>query len=177
MGNFSLLLFICFVLLGISCLQQPAPTLKQSIITTTGKGDIVIYKPETDQAVFITKSGVVFKTVSIANPAQFETHKHFEVQIHNTIDSIFVDAEWIGDKVYWNANTNGLNTRNANSLALSTFYGSHVVPLCGLECNWVPIFDPITGKTTNYSASGIVNDISIDAWLKAMDFSYRALSK
>jgi hypothetical protein len=41
-------------------------------MTTTGKGDIVIYKPESDQAIFITKSGVVFKTVSISNPTKFE---------------------------------------------------------------------------------------------------------
>jgi hypothetical protein len=169
---------ICLVFIVCDSMQQkPVAPAKQAIMTTTGNGDIVIYEPEKDQAVFITKSGVVFKTVSISKPTIFETYKHFERQIHNTQDSVFVDAEWIGDKVYWSARTNGLRTRNTNNLKLMTYYENPVVFLCGNNCNWVPVFDAFSGKTTHYQAVGVVPDISIDAWSRAQSLSFSAVPK
>jgi len=144
-------------------------------VVVTGRGDVVIYESETKTAYFITKSGVLFKSVSLLKPENFSTYKSKTTKIHNTKDSLFVTAEWIGDKVFWDIHTNRLNTRNASNIGLTTLMGTEVIRLC-TDCYWGPVFDTESGKTTHYSVSGITNNVSIDEWNAAIGVTYRATS-
>jgi len=168
LGNVVIILAIL-----ISGCDYPG-TSKNNVITS-GRGDVVIYESETKTAYFITKSGVLFKSVSLLKPENFTTYKYLTAKIHNTNDSLFITAEWIGDKVFWDIRTNRLNTRDASHIGLTTVNEIEVIQLC-TECSWNKVFDPETGKTTYYSVSGITNNISIDEWNAAIGVTYRATS-
>lgn len=167
-----------FFLFGCKSDNKNDPSIKYlypSNIVTTGRGDVVIFDSETKIAHFITQSGVLFKSVSLHMPDSFSTFKRMKVRIHNTPDSLFLQAEWIGDKVFWDISTNKLNTRQSDHLGLSTIAGTEIIRLC-TACIWTPVFNPKTGKTTHYSVNGMVQNISIDEWNAVQDLTYRATS-
>ncbi|HJW28262.1 MAG TPA: hypothetical protein VJ508_03325, partial [Saprospiraceae bacterium] len=139
-----------------------------------GKGDIVIYDPNAKEAYFITKNGVLFKKIELTNPDSFATYKYLVEQIHNTSDSLFIDAEWIGDNVYWTISTSGLNTRNASDIGLVSTNGLEVIRLC-TKCTWTPVFDALAGKTSHYRVTGETKNVSIDEWNAVYDFTYVAV--
>lgn len=158
----------------------PAPdTTKQHVTTnfafSTPTGEVVIIDRAGSRATFATKSGVVFKQVDLDTPETFETHRAFEAGIHQFKDTISVEAEWIGERVYWRAETSGLKTHAADELRLVSKYGSPLVQLCG-RCNWVGVFDASEGKTVRYSVEGVATGIPIDVWTKTVDLVFRASS-
>ena len=147
-----------------------------NLAIATPTGEIVIVDREGKRATFATKSGVVFKQLDLDKPESFQTYKRFKSTIHNTGDSLSVDAEWIGEKVYWRVDTSALRTRDANNLRLTSAHNTPLVPLCE-RCPWVGVFDSDTGKTTHYAVEGVTAGISIDMWTKAQGLSYEANPK
>jgi hypothetical protein len=168
--------FLAIVMTMVTgCMEKEPSKVPSPLLTTTGAGDVVIYEPESKIAYFITKSGVLFKTVSILKPDNFRTYKEISGQIHNSTDSLSVTAEWIGEKVFWTISTNKLNTRMASNIGLTTIFGTEIIRLCTI-CDWGPVFDNNTGKTSNYSVSGTVENVSIDEWNSSYGMTYRAKS-
>lgn len=146
-----------------------------NLMASGPNGEVYIIDQNGTRLTFATRSGVIYKQVNLNAPDSFETYKSFERKIHNTTDSLFVDAEWIGEKVYWTIFTNGINTRSASSIKLNSQYGTPLIPLCE-KCNWVPVFDEESGKTTRYSIEGITPNVPIDVWNATVGISFRATS-
>jgi hypothetical protein len=185
-------LFLTFAwsLVALGCSQQDhpvqpgvAPAAKAentytitNLAIATPTGEIVIIDQEGKRATFATKSGVVFKQLDLEKPESFQTYKRFESTIHNTGDSLTVDAEWIGEKVYWRVDTSGLRTRDASNLRLTSAHDTPLVSLCD-RCDWIGVFDSDTGKTGRYSVEGVTAGISIDMWTKAQGLAYQANPK
>ena len=154
------------------------PALEKMYQTTnlgfaTPTGEVVIVDEGGKRATFATKSGVVFKQVNLDKPEKFETHKALKRQIHNTKDALEVEAEWIGERVYWRIETSGLQTHAASALKLASEFGTPLVVLCD-RCDWYPIFDSETGKTVRYAVEGVAQGVPIDVWTKTESLSFRA---
>ena len=143
---------------------------------STPTGEVIIIDQDGKRATFATKSGVVFKQIDLDHPEHFETHKTFTSQIHTSTDSLEVEAEWIGERVFWSARTNRLNTHGANNLVLASSFGTPLVPVCA-RCDWIPVFDAQTSKTVYYRAQGATPAIPIDVWTKTAELSFLASVK
>jgi hypothetical protein len=127
---------------------------------------------------FFTKNGLLINRVNLTTmqSQKIDLTLKSRVQIHDWNDSIFVKAELIGDKLYWHAETSSTNTREASNLHFRSDGGMEIL-LCGYSCGWNGVYDSEKGKTTSYSTSGMVNNITLEEFSNIKNFAYIAKSK
>jgi hypothetical protein len=168
----NILLIVSFML--FACKEESQP------YTTQMNDERVIIVDNYSHTVnFFTKNGLLINRVNLTTmqSQKMNLTLSFKAQIHDWNDSIFVKAELIGDKLYWNARTSDTKTRNASNLSLISGKGMDIY-LCHYTCGWNPVYDSDSlHKTTHYHTSGIISNITLEEFNNIIDFSYRAQSK
>jgi len=167
-----ILLLLVFLLFACKSDEKPSYT------TQMNDERVIIIDNSNNVVNFFTKNGLLINRIDLTTmqSQKMDLTLKFREQIHDWNDSIFINAELIGDKLYWYAQTSGTNTRNANNLYFRSSGGMEI-RLCGNSCGWNGIYDSEKGKTTNYSTSGIVGNITLEEFKNIKDFGYQAISK
>jgi len=170
----KIIISLLFVFLLFACELDEKP----SYTTQMNDERVIIIDNSNNVVNFFTKNGLLINRIDLTTmqSQKMDLTLKFRKQIHDWNDSIFIRAELIGDKLYWYAHTSGTNTRNANNLYFSSGGGMEIF-LCGNLCGWGSVYDSEKGKTTAYSTSGMVGNITLEEFSNIEYFGYRATSK
>jgi hypothetical protein len=174
-------LLLIFVFILFSCKGSDYKEMELNLehyITQMNDERIIIIDNDRHMANFFTKNGLLINRVNLITMESEKTDLtlRLETKIHDWNDTVFVRAELIGDKLYWYARTSGMQTRNADNLHLSSGGGMYVY-LCRRTCDWNPVYDSKAQKSVYYSASGVVNNITLEEFSNITHLGYTAQSR
>ena len=170
----KIVISLLFVFLLFACKSDEKP----SYTTQMNDERVIIIDNGNNVVNFFTKNGLLINRIDLTTmqSQKIDLTLKFREQIHDWNDSIFIRAELIGDKLYWYAQTSSTNTRNASNLYFRS-NGGMEIRLCGDLCGWGGVYDSEKGKTTYYSTSGIVGNITLEEFSNIKGFAFRAISK
>jgi len=170
----KMVISLSFILLLFACKSNES----QPYTTQMNDERVIIIDNSNNVVNFFTKNGLLINRVNLTTmqSQKIDLTLKYREQIHDWNDSIFVRAELIGDKLYWYAQTSSTNTRDASNLYFNSYGGMEIL-LCGYLCGWNPVYDSEKGKTTSYSTSGIVSNITLEEFSNIKGFGFRAKSK
>ena len=170
----KIVISLLFVFLLFACKSDEKP----SYTTQMNDERVIIIDNSNNVVNFFTKNGLLINRVNLTTmqSQKMDLTLKFGEQIHDWNDSIFIRAELIGDKLYWYAHTSSTNTRNAGNLYFWSSGGMEI-SLCGNLCGWNSNYDSEKGKTTAYSTSGMVGNITLEEFNNIKGFGFRAQSK